>query len=594
MKKTLLAVAGIAAAMCASAQVADSVLMTINGKGITASEFLYIYEKNNQETSVDPKSIDEYLDLFTNFKLKVTEGEVQGIDTTAAFQKELAGYRAQATPKYMQDEAAVDSLVRLSYDHISRDRRAAHIAIQCPMNANDSITKDALEKINDARVRVTTGKMIKKGRKMIQQAPENFEDVAREVSNDPSVQERGGELGWITPFRYVYSLEEAVWNTPVGEVSEVFRSPFGFHIVIVEEERPHEEVHAAHIMKMVPRGNDSIAALKKAEIDSIAGIVTTDNFAEVARSLSDDKGSAMRGGDLGWFGRGMMVTAFEETAFATQPGTISAPFLSDFGWHIIYQKGTRSVLPIDSLYQLILKQVKRDERMKEADKSFIAKTRAEYQLSDTLTDAQVRAYADAHLEEKYADLRHLVKEYHDGMVLFEVSLREVWDKAGKDTVGLTAFFNQHKKDYTWDAPRYKGFVVYCKDKSTMKAAKAIINNSEPDSVESYLNHRLNLDSITYVKFNHGMWEKGQNPAVDKYGFKDKKAEYTPSEEFPYVFCVGKLLKAPEEYADERGKVTTDYQDYLDKEWLQALKEKYPVVINEAVWEQLKKESAPQQ
>ena len=482
----------------------------------------------------------------------------------------------------------MDSLVRLSYDHISRDRRAAHIAIQCPANAGDSLVADALAKINDARVRVTTGKAIKKGRRMVQQKPEDFSNVAREVSTDPSVQETGGELGWITPFRYVYSLEEVVYNTSVGEVSKVFRSPYGFHIVLVEEERPHEEVHASHIMKMVPRGNDSIRTVMKGIMDSIAQIVNADNFAEQARLLSDDKGSAMRGGDLGWFGKGMMVKPFEDMAFSMNPGTVSTPFLSDFGWHIIYLQDRRGVLPLDSMYQQILTQVKRDERAKEADKSFIRKTRAEYQLADSLTDAEVRAYADAHLEDKYADLRHLVQEYHDGILLFEVSLREVWDKAGKDTVGLTNFFNTHKKNYTWDTPRYKGFVVYCKDKNTMKAAKSIIKNSDKDSVESYLNHRLNLDSVTYVKFNQGLWEQGQNPAVDKYGFKQKNAEYTPSEEFPYVFCVGKVLKAPEEYTDERGKVTTDYQDYLEKEWLKALKAKYKVVINEDIFNQLKK------
>lgn len=586
MKKTFFAVATLVTAMTISAE--DQVLMTIDGKPVMASEFMYIYEKNNQEASLDPKTMDEYLDLFVNFKLKVTEAEAQGIDTTAAFKKELAGYRAQATPKYMQDNEAMDSLVRLSYDHISRDRRAAHIAIQCPANAEETQVEEALAKINDARVRVTTGKTIKKGRRMVQQKPEDFSEVAREVSTDPSVQETGGELGWITPFRYVYSLEEVVYNTPVGQVSEVFRSPYGFHIVLVEEERPHEEVHASHIMKMVPRGNDSIRAAMQGIIDSIAQVVNVDNFAEQARALSDDKGSAMRGGDLGWFGKGMMVKPFEDTAFCMTPGTISNPFLSDFGWHIIYLQDRRGVQPLDSMYQQILTQVKRDERAKEADKSFIHKTRAEYQLADSLTDAEVRAYADAHLEDKYADLRHLVQEYHDGILLFEVSLREVWDKAGKDTVGLTNFFNQHKKDYTWDAPRYKGFVVYCKDKNTMKAAKSIIRNSDTDSVESYLNHRLNLDSVTYVKFNHGLWEHGQNPAVDKYGFKDKKAEYVSSEEFPYVFCVGKVLKAPEEYTDERGKVTTDYQDYLEKEWIRSLKEKYAVVVNEEVFNQLKK------
>lgn len=591
MKKTFFAVFGLLAALSAGAQVGaeDRVLLTIDGQPVMASEFMYIYEKNNQESSLDPKSMDEYLDLFVNFKLKVAEAEAQGLDTTAAFQKELSGYRAQATPKYMQDDAAIDSLVRLSYDHMSRDRRAAHIAIQCPMSAPDSVVAAALEKINDARVRVTTGKTIKKGRRSVQQAPENFMDVAREVSTDPNVQETGGELGWIMPFRYVYALENMVYATPVGEVSEVFRSPYGFHIILVEEERPHAEVHASHIMKMVPRGNDSISKAMQIVIDSIAGIVTHENFAELAKTLSDDQGSSMRGGDLGWFGRGVMVTPFEDVAFSMQPGEISAPFDSRFGWHIIYLHDRRDLQPLDSIYQQVQTRVKHDERSKEADKVFIAKQRAEYQLPASMSDQEVRAYADAHLEEKYPELKNLVREYHDGILLFDVSLREVWDKAGKDTVGLTNYFETHKKEYTWEKPRYKGFVVYCKDKNTMKAAKSIIRNSDKDSIESYLANRLNVDSVTYVKFNRGLWEEGQNAAVDKFGFRQKGAEYTASEDFPYVFCVGKVLKAPEEYTDERGKVTTDYQDYLEQEWVRALREKYEVVINDEVFEQLKQQ-----
>ncbi len=584
MKKNFFVLAGLLVAAMAQAQ--DPVLMTINGEPIPVSEFTYIYEKNNKEALTDPKSIDEYLDLFVNFKLKVAEAKAQGIDTTAEFKKELAGYRAQATPKYMQSEHAIDSLVRLSYDHLSRDRRTAHIAIQCPMNADSAQTAEAYAKISDARLRVTEGRLVGSRRKA-KRVVEDFYTVAREVSNDPAVAETGGEIGWITPFRYVYPLEQAVYATEVGAVSEIFRTPYGFHIVLVEEELPHEEVHASHIMKMVPRGNDSIRAVAKSTIDSIAGVVTVENFADEARKLSDDKGSAVRGGDLGWFGKGLMVAPFEKQAFSMEKGTISEPFESNFGWHIIYLQGRRGMQPLDTVYDQLLQQVKRDERFKEADRAFLNETRAEYNLPEGMSDAEVRQYADEHLEEKYADLRHLVQEYHDGILLFDVSLTEVWDKAGKDTAGLTEFFAKNKKNYTWEKPHFKGYLVYCKNKNTAKAARSIIKNANPDSIDSYLNHRLNIDSVTYVKFSHGLWEQGQNAAVDKYGFKQKKTECAVDEEFPIVFCVGKVLKAPEAYEDERGKVVTDYQDYLEKEWVRSLREKYEVKIDQEVLKAIK-------
>ncbi len=590
MKKILLSLAVLGLGMSLAAQ-EDKVLMTIDGEPVMVSEFMYIYEKNNQQSTIEQKNIDEYVDLFVNFKLKVHEAQAQGIDTTAEFIKELASYRAQAIPKYMKDEVAIDSMVQLSYNRMCNDRRAAHIALQCPMNADDSTTEATLAKINEIRERVTVGIPVtnKKG-KVIKQEPEDFFAVAKETSTDPSVGENGGELGWITPFRYVYSFEDAVFNTPVGEITPVFRSAYGFHIALVEEERQHEEVNAAHIMKMVPRG-DSLADVRAKEvIDSLYAVVKGGaNFEEVARSESDDKGSAMRGGDLGWFGRGYMVKPFEDAAFALKDsGDICAPFRSNFGWHFILMKGHRGIQPLEEMRAQILKNVQRDERMKEADKSFVRKTRAEYNLPEEMSDEEVKAYADAHLEEKYPDLRHLVKEYHDGILLFDVSLKEVWDKASQDHEGLTAYFKAHKKDYAqWDEPRFKGYLVQCKDAAAEKAVRAIIRNSNPDSIDSYIAKRVNIsDSVTYAKCQRGLWTKGQNKAIDKFGFKIKDAEFEPSEDLPRVVAIGKLLKQPEEYTDERGKVTSDYQDFLEKQWVEKLREKYPVWIDEEVRNEL--------
>ena len=586
MKKVLLSIVLLAGSLMSFAQ-EDKVLLTINGEPVMLSEFLYIYEKNNQESSLEKKSMEEYLDLFINFKLKVTEAIAQGVDTTEAFAKELDGYRAQATPKYMQDNEAIDSLVTLSYNRKANIRRAAHIAIQCPMDADSATLAAAEAKIQLARERVTTGveKKVKKGRKWVTvREPEAFADVAREMTEDQAGKENGGELGWIEVFRFVYPFEDAVYTTPVGEVTKVFRSPYGLHIALVEEERPFEEVHAAHIMKMMPRGGEGTTAMDaKKQVDSLYQVVLAGaDFAEVATANSDDKGSATRGGDLGWFGRGMMVQPFENITFDMTPGEISEPFPTRFGWHFVKLYDKRGIQPLDSMRQQLLAQVKRDARFQEAEKSFIKKTRAEYNLPAEMTDDEVRAYADAHLEEKYADLRNLVREYHDGILLFDVSLREVWDKANKDTEGLAAFFKANKKNYTWDEPRFKGYMIYAKDEVSAKAAKQIVKTANPDSVMSYIDQRINVDSVTYVRIEKGLWTKGKNAAVDKYGFKNKEADYTPTEEFPIVVPVGKVIKAPQEYTDVRGQVTTDYQDHLEKLWVATLREKYPVVVNKDV------------
>lgn len=592
MKKTILSIVLASASLLGIAQ-EDKVLMTINGEDIMASEFLYIYEKNNQETSLEKKTMDEYLDLFVNFKLKVTEAMAQGVDTTEAFKKELAGYRAQATPKYLQDNDAIDSLVVLSYNRMAKIRKASHIAVQCPMDADSATVAAAEAKINELRERVTVGlpKEVKKGRKKVtMREPEEFAEVAVLYSEEPSAKQTKGTLGWIQPFRYVYSFEDAVYTTPVGEVTPVFRSPYGFHIAKVEGERDFEEVRASHIMKMTPMGDIQRMADAQMAMDSLYQLAIQDtvDFAALAQANSEDRGSAVRGGELGWFGRGAMVQPFEDITFDLEVGQISKPFQTRFGIHISKLHEKRGIQPLDSMRAQILRQVQRDQRMQIAEQSFIAKTRAEYNLPAEMSDADVKAYADAHLEEKYVDLRNLVKEYHDGILLFDVSLREVWDKANQDTEGLAAYFKANKKNYTWEAPRYKGSIIYAKNEVAAKAAKQIVKSAHPDSVLSYLNQRVNVDSVMYVRVERGIWEAGKNAAVDKYGFKSKAAEYTPSEEFPIVVPVGKVIKNPQEYTDERAKVTTDYQDYLEKAWVASLREKYSVVINEEVWAEIKK------
>ncbi len=663
MKRFFVGALTLVATLCSASAADERVLLTIDGKPSTVEEFMYIYQKNNKETQLDQKSVDEYLDLFINFKLKVHEAEKQGIDTTAAFRKEFESYRNQATPKYMVDKASEEAIVQKAYARMLWDRKVRHIAIQCPPTATAEEEAAAKTKIERAYVRVTTGEPVTVGKgkraKVVPGKVEDFEAVTLDMSEDPSVANNGGLIGWVTPFRFVYPFEEAAYNTPVGQVSDVFRSPFGYHILKVEEEAPHREIHAAHIMKMMPTNDLAAAAKAKFQIDSLYRVLKGGaDFATTAINNSDDRGSATNGGDLRWFGRGQMVPQFEDVAFdMTTEGSFSEPVLSQYGWHIIQFLGARGTADLADIRDEVMQKIRRSEYRQLIEDAFVDKLKKEYnfvlhtEALDTfytlvqaynVTDSafqaatapltgvlftfadktytqgdfarylyqnyfsqraskedlidekigyftarELRAHENSQLERKHPELRNLMQEYHDGILLFEVSLREVWDKASQDTTGITAFFEQNKKNYTWDEPRFKGYVVYCKDKSTMKAAKRIIKSAEPDSVAAYFDARLNIDSTQYVRFEHGLWKKGMNTAVDYYGFKDKKVKYTPTEEFPYVFTIGKKLKAPQEYTDERGKVTSDYQDYLEKEWIKALREKYEVVVDQEVLNSIK-------
>jgi Parvulin-like peptidyl-prolyl isomerase len=627
------------------AQTADPVIMTINGKPVLKSEFEYIYNKNNTNNSLDKKTLDEYVDLFINFRLKVEEAKKQGIDTTASFINELSGYRSQLTRPYLTDSKIDDALLHEAYERSKEDVEVSHILIRTPQNATPVDTLKAWNEINSIWKRLQK---------------EDFGKVAKEVSQDQTAEKNKGYIGWISALKSVYPFESTSYNTPVGTFSKPVRSVFGYHIVKVHARRSSlGEVLVSHIMIFTSKENEVQNKKAKATIDSIyQRVLAGDDFGALAQNYSQDKGSASKNGELPWFGAGRMVPEFENAAFALKnTGEVSKPIQSAYGWHILKLIDKKGLAPFEELKADLERKIKQDERSTRGQKAFLAKLRVDYnynlitsslkdfhtlandrKLSDStliagaakpdkplfsfaerkysqadflkylkknagldsnlssevideklnaFVDAEMLAYEDSQLENKYPDFRFLMQEYHDGILLFEVSNKEVWDKASKDTEGLDKYFQNHRAVYTWEKPHFKGRVIYCKDKETLKAAKAIVKKSDNDSIDKYLRIRLN-DSIQYVKIEKGLYVQGENKAVDNQIFKTKE-KYVPSADYPYFFVAGKMLKnKPENYTDVRGLVTADYQEYLEQEWIKALRAKYLVKVDQNVLKTVKK------
>ncbi len=635
MKPKLLIISLLFTFVTVSLQSKDPVLMTINGNPVLKSEFEYIYNKNNSNNSIDKKTLDEYVDLFVNFKLKVEEAKAQGIDTTKSFINELAGYRSQLTKPYLTDSKVDEDVLKEAFNRMKEDVEVSHILIRLQPGATPKDTLVAWNKIKNIQKR-----LIK----------EDFGKVAKEVSEDQSAVDNSGFIGWISAFRTVYPFENMAYNTPVGTISNPVRSAFGYHIIKVHARRNSlGEVLVAHIMRFTAEGDEEKNNKAKASIDSLYQRVKAgDDFGKLATDHSEDRGSATKNGELPWFGTGRMIPEFENTAFALKNiGEVSAPIRSAYGWHIIKLLDKKGIETYENLKAEIERRVKRDERANLGQQAFISRLKKDYNfsvnnesvkdfekllenktLSDSIfkveagklnklllsiagknytqadfaayldknaysdkshfsdiiseklaafADKTILDYEDSQLEKKYDDFRFLMQEYHDGILLFEVSNKEVWEKASRDTEGLAMFFNKNKLDYKWEKPHFKGRIIQCKNKETLKAAKKMIKKLHNDSIDKYLRLRLN-DSIQYVKIDKGIYAQGENKFVDKYIFKSK-APVTLSEEFPYVFVLGKNLKfMPEDYTDVRGLVTADYQEYLEKEWIAALRKKYPVVI----------------
>lgn len=656
MKGQILSFLFICSGFTVFSQANDPALMKINGVDIKKSEFEYIYNKNNTVEAVEQKNIDEYLELFKNFKLKVFEAKAQGLDTLPSFKNELGGYRRQLSRPYLEDKETDEIFAKEAYDRMKEIVSVSHILIRFPERYTVADTLDAYKRILEIRDRVVSSGKKKK-------AVEDFNEVAKEVSEDPSVESNAGRLGYLTAFSTVYPFENMAYKTAVGQISMPVRSNFGYHLIKVEDRKADPgEVFTAHIMVEIPRDADE-ASLEKAKnkIDSIYNLIQNGlDFSEAAKELSDDKGTAQRGGELPWFGIGRMIKEFENTAFSLKKGDVSKPFKTAFGYHIMKVIDTRNIgtyeekqaeiksmiarsdrgqymrnasadrlkkefnyqpnktafnaliafaadkASIDSLFIVQAKNLKNEtlfsiDNTPYTQSQFISFLETQSNSvkttpTDVLTESYDRYvnnmlfdYQDKSLEKRYPDFANLMNEYHDGILLFEISNKEVWEKASKDTEGLQQYFSAHKSDYRWDKPHYKGYVISCADKKIQKEAEKLIKKLPSDSIPKILTKTFNSSENTGVKIDRVLTIQGDNEAVDCFAFKSiNKNDYKAPEKFPYVFVTGKMLNdGPESYEDVRGLVTSDYQNYLEDEWIKYLRNKYTIEVDNNVLNTIK-------
>ena len=337
-------------------------------------------------------------------------------------------------------------------------------------------------------------------------------------------------------------------------------------------------VRPSHILLMLKQNaTQAEQDAAKLRADSIyTALVKGANFADLARRLSDDKGSASRGGDISWVQKGQTVKEFEDVVFAMKKGELSKPFLSPFGYHIVKLMDKQNFFPYDTLRADIRRFI--DQRG--------LRDHIVSQKLDSLAKAAQPATTVQSLLDKRADemaakdpaLRNLIREYHDGLLLYEISNRLVWDKAAKDEAGLAAFFKKNRKRYAWTEPRFKGIAYNCKDAADVEAVKRSIKKVDFDDWAETLRKQFN-DSTLRIKVVKGIFKKGDNALVDREIFQ-VDTTYTAPKGYEHTAVFGKKLKAPKTYDDVRELVVADYQEYLEKQWIANLRKQYPVVLNE--------------
>lgn len=642
MKKRILVFITCVASFMLQAQDQDYVI-EVNNKKISKHEFLQIYLKNNQKPKFDKQSIDEYLELYKKFKLKVLEAEFQGYDTLPKLKKELLGYRKSLSTPYLIDKQENIKVVEEAYKRLQKEVKASHILIRLDQNANPEDTMKAYAKIASIRKRIENG--------------EDFSKIAKEVSEDPSAVTNGGDLGYFTAFQMVFPFEEAAYNTNVGQLSTIVRTRFGYHILKIADQRSARGIlKTAHIMIAVKRdGNSADIEAAKKKIDEIyTKLVGGEKFEELAANFSDDPGSSEKGGKLPEFGSGTttrMVPEFEDAAFLlNKDGDFSKPIQTDFGYHIIKRLELSPLASFETMKKELQSKVNRDDRSKKTQTALINKLKIEYNYSDnskkglkwfvkhidsnyfkgkwtasklkknnvlfTLkgqnftqkqfadyiisnyrvpkTDAkdlinkqynawvssEILKYEDTQLETKYPEFKALMQEYHDGVLLYEIMTDKVWNKANKDTIGLKNFYENHKANYQWK-DRIDAMVYECLDKNI---ANQVIKMLKNDTITSkHIIEKLNEKSELNLKVKTNKYEINEISYLKGRTFKKGT---NPSYEFGgkyYVIKVNELIPAgPKLLIDAKGIITSDYQNYLEQEWLKELTMKYPFKINEKI------------
>jgi len=606
-------------------------LFSVGPSTVSVDDFLYTYRKNHQNTSEDytEKEINDYLDLYINFKLKVAEAHARGLDTTTKFNAEFKTYREELKKPYRTEPDALDKLTRETYQRLTEEIRVTHILINARPEAAPADTLMAYQKLENIKSRI--------------QAGEDFEKLARELSEDPSAKYNGGDLGYFTALQMVYPFEDAAYNTPVGGLSPIVRTRFGYHLIKVIDRRPARgEVEVSHIL--LRTGTPDDAKVKSTAFSVYDQLKGGRNWEEVCKEYSQDSNTSESGGLLKPFGIGALasVPEFEAMAFALQkPGDISDPFQSSIGWHIIRLEKKIPLPPYSEMETSLKRGVSRDERLQVSQQALIAKRKKQFlfvenqevkqtvmsladssltrgswkysglpdqlkltifsvenkpvlvsewveyvktnqkksslnpgvylnQLYQNLVEEKIQVAEEEELKKNYPEYNNLLTEYREGILLFEIMETEIWNRASSDTLGQRQYYQANRNNYQ-AGDRIEARIFSAQEKSTR------------DELVSKMNKGDSLTQSDLKRFksiqNFRVYQKKESKIIDQIPWTTGLHE-TESDGLFYLVEVKRLV-APgvESFNEARAQVVSDYQDNLEKNWVKELRKKYPVKIN---------------
>jgi peptidyl-prolyl cis-trans isomerase SurA len=625
----------------------EKILMTVAGRGVEAGEFIRMYNK-----SLDPAfktDLNDYLEQFIAFKLKVADAIEQGYDTTKAYREELNGYRNQLAQSYLTDPDIKEKLLRKAYQRSLSEVNASHILISCPPDASPEDTIKAYKKAMDIRERIIRG--------------EEFEQVAKATSDDKSVLINGGNLGYFSVFQMITPFEEAAYTLKPGTVSMPVRTPYGYHIIKVSDLRPSKgKIRVAHIMKSAPPGSDD-QTVRKAERE-ISNIYTRlkngEPFRKLASENSDHKESAANGGEMNWFGAGEIISDFAEAAFSIRDtGEYTKPVRSVYGFHIIKLLEKKAPGSYEESKSFLESKLNQSNLISLGKKSFIDRLKKEYNFrinlsirewflnnTDTLiiqgtskynrknipsgyiysfanqrlsakdfaayldkrgnmvitenpeyyidtslesiASDEIMKFENSVLEQKYPDFRYLMNEFHDGILLFDISSKKVWNRVQEDSAGLQNYYEVHKKEYLSKKSIEAKIYTLKKPEGGKRLMTAYRKYSRKSGTDARLLAKFNQQGDTLLSIAEGIWTTGEDADFDKIDWKPGLHSLTKNG-YPTLINILKVNEpVPLPLIDVQADMISGYQDWLTEEWIKQLKKKYTVKIDNQVFDEVKK------
>lgn len=634
MKKLVLSLVLVVCFLMANSQ--D--LLKIEGQNVSLDEFKSIFYKNNHNVEITKDYLDEYMNLFVNFKLKVREAKEMGLDTNLSFINELEGYRKQLAKPYLKNKEFDNNILLEAYERIILDVNASHILLSVDENATEKMQQEVYEKALNIRRNIIDGEIA-------------FSESAKINSDDKSALTNGGNLGYFTAFMMVYNFETAAYNTKIGEISMPIKTKYGYHLIKVNDRRKASgKVKVAHIMFKTGEGADKNKiedALKK--ISEVKELLDKgDDFESVAERFSEDRSTAVKGGVLPIFGVGKMLPKFEYEAFSlNNVGDISSPFLTNYGYHIIKLIEKQPIDEFDLISADLKRMISRDSRSELSQNALFEKLRESYNVKNNVDEfisfrklsafkvsngnfvskginnstlfninnfsisvddfaqyilmnqnkrsdidemyvnfvnSQLLLFEESRLEENYPQYKALLKEYKEGILLFDLTNEKVWTKAVEDTVGLLSFFEKNQMQYTWPN-RLDASIYTCANREIAKAVKRKIYQKNWGKITNQeMLEQINSDVALNLQIQSNIFTNGENNNIDIIKWKKGISNDIVLDDGSYVLVdINKVMKSRNKEINEtRGKVISDYQNILESEWISALKSKYSVIINSEI------------